>query len=383
MNRMKHSLTSDNDFQCHRDEFCMLWARNNDCAVSIKGRTDNCKRDRDNAINTGFIKTRGYIQCQWIVCGYLRKNGVNPKDINTIIAEYLSDNGCIEFSISNDHNACMILFPSMKQVCIHFSKIFNLEKNCHHGCFEVACVNCYFCCGLVGIPHTDSNNDKNNNICKQTKQIQPNMKTIHQLLRNRENYDICGEVTCGLMLSGIKRSLLKYNNENENKNNFKEIEDVDVEIVDCHVIAMPSKSKSGQFTLWHCVKYHASGRKKHDLSNVTKDSKRRVTNDAFGFKNGDFIVLEYDKNDNTFCVKLHCGKEKTKENSNMKDDPIIITSSDYVKRRRDKLPIEMQKNKLVLKKGYDYVLACYIFGCNKRPSGMNNVYTFSGKHHNY
>ena len=60
----------------------MLWSHYNDCSVTIPGRTDNinCERDRDSDINAGFIKTRGYTQCEWIVCGYLRKNCVNPKD---------------------------------------------------------------------------------------------------------------------------------------------------------------------------------------------------------------------------------------------------------------------------------------------------------------
>ena len=96
----------------------------------------------------------------------------------------------------------------MKQVCIHFSKIFNVSQNCEHGCNNNTRVHCVFCCGLIGIPQIDNNdsNDQNdnkdkidkNNVCEQVKQLQPDMKTLYQLL-NHTQYNSSG-ITTGVYL---------------------------------------------------------------------------------------------------------------------------------------------------------------------------------------
>ena len=118
--------TSDNiHFECEDDECCLMLTRPMDCSHIFDEKHDT---KSDNGNSRIFVKTMGCKRCELIASGYLRKNWVNPKDISTTIAKYFAQNNKISLNVCNDHHNCMILFPSMKKVCINFSKMFNFSQ---------------------------------------------------------------------------------------------------------------------------------------------------------------------------------------------------------------------------------------------------------------
>ena len=177
---------------------------------------------------------------------------------------------------------------------------------------------------------------------------------------------------------------------------------LDMEIIGCTMLRSSF--------LVHNIKYSGCLTDNNHSACVTRMS--ILSNDIFQFSNDDCVIMKYDENDNTFSIELHCNKiKKNNSNSNqlqanidvekqqsqartIKDgidmDSSIVSNSDKntvvnvtdSSLLKQDSPIKAEKNKLILEKGYDYVLACSIEGCDKRVLGMNNVYTFSSKHQN-
>ena len=381
-------------FECEDEEFCLLLSHPRDCSP-IDDEKMNTKQDNSN--HTMFIKTMGYKRCEFIACGYLRRNSVNPKDISTIIAKYFTQHSKISLNICNNHHRRMILFPSMKKVHINFSKMFN--KNENNGCY--LCTNniIVFQCGIIGIPqmHMDkekneksekiNNNDIYNSNRKPLKdcnnyndncKVNSNIKTFYKLLSDYNDHDEIVANDSHFTFGQLKDHRLAMNNSIKNKHfkrNKKLIDDM--QIIFCNIVRAGARDK-----LVHWVAYRDRAEVTDTCVGITRHSAKHLHNNNFRFKNGDFVVLEYDKDTNSFLIETHCNKnkmEKTEMTRNMNDNINCVRLTDSTKIRKDS-PIAVKNNKLILKNGYDYLLACCISGCDRRSPGMNNVYTFSGKH---
>ena len=341
-------MTDDIDFECQPDEFCMLWRPLKDNSSNVEGNTDKIS---NGEISNGFATTRGYIRCKLITCGYLRKNFVNPKDITTIIAKYLTDNDKIELIVSN-YQSFTILFPSMKQVCINFAKIFNFNKDSEYSWLH----HIRFSCGIIGIPQ--NNKATNNNHFS--------MKTLYNVIHKRNCIDQIPGWLHNLRYWQVsfnsgKNLEVKNDNNNNNTNgdtttdNSDDCDEQQFELESVKCVLQRVNRSAVDTVVAHC---RGSTR---DL--LATPWQKSFSNNMFGFNDGDCVVLEYDKDDNTLAIELHCNNSEKQ-----KFEPIV--------------PARTENNKVVLRKGYDYVLACIINGSRKRSSEMNNVYTFSGKHHN-
>ena len=146
----------------------------------------------------------------------------------------------------------------------------------------------------------------------------------------------------------------------------------DMEIIECQFV------RGGIGGLFE----HRIGYTHKNWGGIARSFCQDLSYDKFEFNNGDFVVLEYDKDNNSLLVEAHSYKSKN-ENENAKEKTGIIndfvTLTDRTWHQQNS-PIAIKNNKLVLKDGYDYVLGCCIRDCDKRSPGMNNVYTFSCKH---
>ena len=146
------------DYNLLGDDFCMLWSHKFDCfiephtlGIANVAQIDVTEKENNNdVVAKGITLVYGKTKCELIATGYLRSNFINPNDIYTIIVGYLGENSCsVDMCIKNRHNYCMILFPSMQQVCIKFSQMITSN----HGCEALGCRGYFSCrCGIIGIP---------------------------------------------------------------------------------------------------------------------------------------------------------------------------------------------------------------------------------------
>ena len=360
-------------FKCEDDEFCLMLSHPTDWSHVIDEKHDT---KSDNSNSRMFVKTMGYKRCELIACGYLRKNWVNPKDISTIIAKYFTQNNKISLNICKNHYNRMILFPNMKNVCITFSKMFNFSQD--NGCNR--CSKIRFRCGIIGIRQIDKEKNEHNelNNDNDNENASMNIETFYKLFSEYNDEIVTNESDFNFkkMKDGLKAINSSIKNKEMNKN--KKLID-DMEIIDC-----PFARAGGN--LGHRIVYNGGGHANYTWNGITRTSIKRLSNNMFGFNDGDFIVLEYDKDNNSFSIEAHCNKNKNKnKNKNDKEKTgnvsNCVTLTDNIIKGKN-LAITGKDNKLILKNGYDYVLACCICGCDKRSPGMNNVYTFSGKRQN-
>ena len=273
----------------------------------------------------------------------------------------------------------MILFPYMKKVCINFSKMFNFNK--YKGCKR--CNNIRFYCGIIGIRqiekekneninnYNSNNNNKNELQDCNNDNVMINIETFSKLLS-----DYNGEIASNgsnFDFYKIKEHLCAINNSIAIKNKEMKIIEKnkklidDMEIIDYQLFRGMLGGLFG----------HRIGYTHKNWDGITRSSFQDLSNDKLGFNNGDFVVLEYNKDNNSLLVEAHSYKSKNEnqsqsETSNMNN---CVTLTDTTMFRQN-TAITGQDNKLILKNGYDYVIACCIRGCDKRSPGMNNVYTF-------
>ena len=168
--------------------------------------------------------------------------------------------------------------------------------------------------------------------------------------------------------------------KNQLKSSAKSLETVNItnyqQIADIEIIASQMMRSRKIINILYRIDYcPQSGKEWRD---VTKMSQKPVSNNTFAFNNGDFVVLKYDENDTSLKIEAHYNGDKVKQkNDNDNINPIVVTSTDNSCLPRN-APITAKNDKIFLKNGYDYVLACCLHGCDKRAPGMNNVYVFSG-----
>ena len=366
-------MTDDTDLTCDDGEFCMFMSHPHDCSYTVEGRHTHTKQNKSNSVR--FVKTSGYKRCEIMACGYLRKHLINPRDISTIIGKYLRENNKVELKISNDHMYRMFLFPSMKQVCINFCKIFNFTENgCNFGNCNRMCLHC----GIIGIPQMTCNISIDNSCSENKNKSKSNdkvgMTTFFNLLnvccaQNDSGLDFSFEKMKDSLESTLKRMRAEKDNVNTTNINNCNKQIGDIEIIDC-----PMMRTSGTNKMAYRINYSPHGIPKSRI-HVTQLSMKPVSNNIFAFNNDDFVLLKYDKKDNSLKIEAHCNDDT----DNVKDyNPLVLTRTDDSCLSTD-VPITAHDDKIFLKNGYDYVLACCLRGCDKRTSGMNNVYAFSGK----
>ena len=338
----------DSYFEKHSDEICVTWFPHNECSYVI----DNCKQTSTNSKmkmdkNVQFVLTRGNIRCEVIATGYLRQNFINPKDINTIISKYLSPRN-IQISVENDHQKCLIFFPSMKRVCISISHAFE----------ETAFRFFDSRFGVIGIPNNC--NKKNNDI-----------KTFYTLLNKYDSKlrSMYSEIDfCDIHeLFGDIINTFEKGSETKDIDAYVNRDPFDMEVIDC---AVSRASNSIHHSIEYCGKLTENMWDDVAETSAERNVSNQKFNDKFEFNKDDSIVLEYDKNENTFSMALYGNKENSK--------PEFVTMESNIFHDS---PIKAKKEKLILEKGYDYVLACCLNGCDQTPA-KNNTFIFSSTRQN-
>ena len=335
----------DSYFKKHSDEICVTWFPHNECSYVIDAYdqthvNSRMKLDKD----AQFVLTNGLFTCEIIATGYLRQNLINPKDINTIISKYLCQTK-IQISAENKDQKCLVLFPSMKRVCINLSHVFEANHSSR--------IDARF--GIIGIPQNDEH---------------INIKTFYKLLHKydsklRSSYwsvNLAGiRRLVGYIFNKFEKDDRKINNNNNKQHSF------DMEVVE-YSVCRTRAANCISFSIEYCGKLTRNhwGVVVDKSQNMRKISNQRLS-DKFRFNKGDNIVLEYDKNENTLSIALYGNKPNSKPEFVTMENKIYHTS-----------PIKAKKEKLILEKGYDYVLACCINGRNQIPP-KNNILTFSSK----
>ena len=218
----------DSYFEQFPDEFCLTWFPHNDCSYTLDEKKINEKLKND----CGYVLTRSLLRCEIIAAGYLRQNNINPKDISTILGKYLSQPN-VKLNIHNDHKSCIILFPSMKQVCINIFQNFNKFHKCdgiqHPKFYDMRC-------GIVGFPKNDIYN-------KKTKNLQTFYNLLNKYDRQLQSFP-CEVDFCDLfyMFEYIVHRMEKTPNvqakgrwQPQNKDEMKTFT-CEMEIIDCAVM---------------------------------------------------------------------------------------------------------------------------------------------------
>lgn len=337
-------------FDLTQHDSCLMWSHGDSCKTRTftMGRYDT---RADKYIESGILICNSHVYCKLIATGYLRRNLINPRDISDIIGVYLAGqhDNYIEFVIKNNHKFCMILFPGMKQLSIKFNKMFSSD----HGCRTVGCTSFnFFHCGMIGVPQqsqksmNNHDDDINNTvkICNKQWNLEKFYKVFAEYLPKTKV-----ELTFDNLRDELGTVWQKLKEKDESSGNYK----LEMELIDCDVTNTSLDSIDFQIVY---------GDSSDDSPQISLNPTEAVPSQIFAFENGDAINLEYDDIQNTFCVKFD---GNARENRNKTKD-----NQDYTY-------VPQGAEKISLKKGFDYVLACCIYGCHSRYPGKNNIYTFS------
>ena len=340
-----------------------------------------------------MIISRGNNWSVLVVSGYLRQHCINPADISKIIAKFISciDNcnqnniNTLNFSVCNDHEDILVLFPGMSQISIQFSQLY--KDN--HGCNVLGCTKLNsFHCGIIGFPNplwnstvhvTPTSTIRNENLNDKPLQSKYN----HQRFINYNYNNVKPPTNYGWsitkfyqkmhILSGVPTLI----HENLNIKNVRRLFGiatlVKCEIIDCCITCndqnwdLDGKIDPKNIRVTHRVTHYGESMNcKQDTGYIKSDDSIDIFKDGFSFKQGDKIVMKHsiDKNNNLnlFTITV-CGKV------GYKNDELDVQT----------LVKEKMIYKADLKECYDYVIVCCVYGCNTRDSGKQNIFRITSQ----
>ena len=377
--------------------------------------------------NITQFKSDNYYTCVMIASGYLRRNMINPQDICSIIGQYLKKTvNKVEYINKSDHKYGMILFPSMNEICISLTKIFYGNYGCQNtNCVQDGSSQIEF--GVVGIPNNnyigndnDSDIDNDTNVLWNIEKFYDEFTAI--AIKSNENHtDSDGDANefkdSNQNDDHLQRLPLDINlqlNNFVNTFEFKLKRKEKIECITCILTRDRSNRARDNFAQIHYtskednIRYYDEGILLDYVS--LKHNNKWFGKNFFDFNNGDRIILRYDKNEKSLSIDLSRMRRpiglmsdiKREINSYVKNQQesewvsseggqvhddnfypypeICITKTALITQQLNKnCGIKAKNDKLYLKKGFDYVLACSICGCNKRCSTARNVYTFSNQ----
>ena len=294
--------------------------------VAIFSTVNGCNFLDDNYPNRTAI-ARGFDWNHFLSIGYLRHYGINPTDISSIIAHYVAnDKGTIKFQINNNHNDIMILFPTRSDISINM-KNMSLYTN-YYECSDDSCIKLFrYHFGIIGIKK-----------CKITK------------FKNK------GHLSLDSIYSAMQIGLLdleseRFANKSTNFENLitklsatSDIDKDDIDIIDCSL--MVTSRLQSIITFGKGARYPSG----YNLRSTSFINRTRL--EDFTLKDCTFI-LRIDKG-NHFCVE-------------------------YKVRDKNSQHFVIKKNieRVLLKRDYNYVVACCFRGCDKPISDRKRLFTIS------
>lgn len=358
---------------------------------SVRDPIDFCVNkgylDEDHRIVIG----RGNNWTVLVVCGYLRQHCINPADISTIIAKFISRNqnniNTINFSVCNDHQDILVLFPGMSQISIEFSQLYRDNS----GCILLGCTNMHlFHCGIIGFPSSNSNpiasvHVGGNNICN-TKQLPPsshnstNNNINYSNSKSNHNWSISKFYKKMHLLSGVPTSTHHNLSIDSIRTRFDMKKSDKCEIIDCCIEFVNDNWGTTIDPKKIQVKYsvHHGGEKingEQETQYLKSKGEIDISKDGFSFKQGDKVTIKHlcdkSKNLNQFSITV-CGKIEYNCDDNSHYDDDDDDDNNYVYKEKTLYKVD-------LKQCYDYVTVCCVYGCDTRVNGKNNVFKVTGK----
>ena len=380
---MTQRLTLTNEKSCvvSKNDLIMLCSSRND--MDLIGSVPVSIVNNPKAANTITKGKKLFIGYSlrsrvMIVNNFLRRYKINPKDINTIIVQYVfgtqsianfvtsdSDSniiantrltqGYLTFAIKNEHTLRLVLFPHADNLSIQFSQFLHKDHGCSY------CNNFHSCqVGIIGFQSKKTLNDFLKVFWKKREDDKAtsfgDIGSILQWLKMYEYDDdiiknnICSESLYFWIVQNrvINDFYGEYHTETWSKDyQFNSVIESNIAIDKCTDID--------------------TGESENDLDDKFGLNKYKFTCKDYGFNGGDSIVFEMNKDKN--CLSFY--KECIKNTSGKKEK--ILLGEKHVFGKRYKY------GKMYLRNDFHYVLGFCTFGCNSKNKNNDTLYTAVAK----
>ena len=348
-------------------------------AFSLRDPIEFCSNNGYLEEDHRMIISRGNNWSVLVVSGYLRRYRINPADISTIIAKFIScmvnNSNCntLNFSVCNDHDDILVLFPGMSQISIEFLQLY--KDN--HGCGVLGCTKMNsFHCGIIGFRNPlwtsiDIATNKNSNDSNHNYNYNPwQFKLSNFNSNSNSNWSITKFYQKMHMLSGVPTLTHENLTITNVRRRFGVSSSVYCEIIDCCITCndqnwdsdaeIDPKNIKVTYRVTHYGQFMNS---EQDKGYLKRDDSIDIFKDGFSYKQGDKIVMKHlideSNNLNQFTITA-CGK--------------VGYKNDHDNLGADALVKEKMLYKVDLKQSYDYVIVCCVDGCDTRDSGKQNVF---------